>query len=577
MRWNKALIPTFKDDPSDAEVISHKLMVRAGIVKQLSAGLYTFLPLGWRAMLKAMKIIREEMNAIGGQEIFMPSLNPIEIWDETGRASDMGDILFRFDDRRGHTNILAPTHEEIVTHIARDEIRSFRDLPQIWFQIQNKFRDEPRARFGLLRVREFLMKDSYSLCATFEQLDKIYNLHEQAYRKIFSRCGIKYVVVGASSGLMGGRASQEFMVPSDAGEDSTAFCEKCGYAANTEVAESVPADGEWLEIDEKKKVHTPSLKTVEEVSEFLKIPKNQMLKSLVYVSENDEQPIMVLLRGDHQLNEEKLSQHIGGAVRAAHPEEVLDWFGAPVGFLGPIDAPSNIRILVDKAFPTDKNFATGANEQDFHIVGWRLEEIPDLEFGDFKLVQEGERCPKCGAPLSVRTTIEIGHIFKLGTKYSEAMGATFLDSKGEHKPIIMGSYGIGIGRILSSAIELFADKNGIVWPISIAPFEVIITALDVSKSDVIETAEKLYNELQANGIDVLYDDRDERAGTKFKDAELIGIPIRITVGRKVSEGEVEIFLRKDGSRKDVPIENAVETVIQLREKLYREIEAKIDS
>ena len=575
MRWNKALIPTFKEDPSDAEVISHKLMLRAGIIKQLSAGLYTFLPLGWRAMLKAMKIIREEMDRIGAQEIFMPSLNPIEIWEETGRAKDMSEILFTFEDRKGHRNVLAPTHEEIITHIARDEIRSFRDLPQIWYQIQNKFRDEPRARFGLLRVREFLMKDSYSLCANWEQLDEIYNLHEQAYRRIFSRCGLKYVVVGASSGLMGGSASQEFMVPSDAGEDSTVFCEKCGYAANTEVAESIPSEGRWVEFPGRKKIHTPFLKTVDEVSEFLGVPQNQMLKSLIYVSQKDGQPIMVLLRGDHQLNEEKLSRHIGGTVRPAHPEEVLEWFGVPVGFLGPVGAPKNIKILADKAFPVDKQFATGANEEDYHIVGWKLSEIPDVEFGDFRTVQEGEKCIKCGAPLSVKTTIEIGHIFKLGTRYSEAMGATFTDVDGEQKPIIMGSYGIGIGRILASAIELYADENGIIWPITIAPFEAIITALDVTKSDVVDVAEKLYADLRSAGVDVLYDDRDERAGTKFKDADLIGIPIRITVGRKVAEGNVEIFVRKDGSRKDVRVEDAVNRTVEIKKKLIEEIENKV--
>ena len=573
MRWNKALIHTLKEEPSDAEVISHKLMVRAGLIRQLAAGLYTFLPLGWRAMLKAMKIIREEMDAIGGQEIFMPSLNPVEIWEETGRAEDMSEIMFRFTDRKNREVCLAPTHEEIITDIARNEIRSFRDLPQIWYQIQNKFRDEPRARFGLLRVREFLMKDSYSLCANWEQLDEAYKKHERAYRNIFKRCGLKFVVVGASSGLMGGRQSQEFMVPSDAGEDRTAFCEKCGYAANIEVAKSVPAEVEYKDIPERKKVHTPNLKTVEEVAKFLELPQNQMLKSLVYIAEKNGNPVMLLIRGDHQLNEEKVSQFLGEPIRPAHPDEVLEIFGVPVGFLGPIDAPEDIKILVDETVPSDKKFASGANEKDYHIIGFTLDDFKIDARGDFRLVNDGEGCPNCGAPLKVRTTIEIGHIFKLGTKYSEAMRATFTDADGSQKPIIMGSYGIGVGRILSSAIELYADENGIVWPITIAPFEVIITALDTTKPEITDVAEKLYDELTKSGVDVLYDDRDERAGVKFKDADLIGIPIRITVGRKVKDGVVEIVTRKDKTSRDVKVENAIEQTLEIIEELYSELEA----
>ncbi|MCD6594755.1 proline--tRNA ligase [bacterium] len=576
MRWNKALIPTLKENPSDAEVISHKLMIRAGLIRQLAAGLYSFLPLGWRAMLKSMKIIREEMNAIGGQEIFMPSLNPVEIWKETGRDEDMSEIMLRFTDRKNRDICLAPTHEEIITDIARNEIHSFKDLPQIWYQIQNKFRDEPRARFGLLRVREFLMKDAYSLCANWEQLDEAYKKHEQAYRNIFTRCGLKFVVVGASSGLMGGRQSQEFMVPSDAGEDRTAFCEKCGYAANIEVAKSVPFEVEYKDIPELKKVHTPDLKTVDEVAEFLGLPRNQMLKSLVYIAEKSEKPVMVLLRGDHQLNEEKLSLFLGELVRPAHPDEVLKLFGVPIGFLGPIDAPKEIKILVDEAVPSDKKFATGANDKDYHIVGFTLDDFKIDGRSDFRLVSDGEFCQNCGSPLKVRTTIEIGHIFKLGTKYSAAMGATFLDANGKQIPIIMGSYGIGVGRILSSAIELYADDNGIVWPITIAPFEVIITALDTTKPEISDVAEKLYSRLIESGVDVLYDDRDERAGVKFKDADLIGIPIRITVGRKVKDGMVEIVTRKDKKSEDVKIEDTLAKVLEIRQLLYSELDTQFE-
>ncbi|RKZ34540.1 proline--tRNA ligase [bacterium] len=578
MRWNKSLIPTLKEEPADAEVISHKLMLRAGLIRQLSAGLYTFLPLGWGAMLKIMQIIRDEMNAIGGQEIFMPALNPIEIWRETGRAEDMAEIMLQFTDRKGRETCLAPTHEEIITDIARNEIRSFRDLPQTWYQIQNKFRDEPRPRFGLLRVREFIMKDSYTLCSSWNELDTEYLKHDYAYRRIFTRCGLEYIVVGASSGLMGGSASQEFMVPSDAGEDKIVFCDQCGYSANMEIAKSVPNEVKFVEITEQKKVHTPNLRTVSEVSQFLGLPEHQMLKSLIYVSESDGKPFMVLIRGDHQLNEEKLAQFVGSVVRPAEPEEVIQWFGVPVGFLGPLNTPENLRIFLDESVPDDEEikFASGANEIDYHIVGFTVGDIRIDERGDFRLVSDGEGCPECGKKLSIRTTIEVGHIFKLGTKYSEAMGATFLDDQGKQNPIIMGSYGIGVGRILASAIELYSDDDGIVLPITIAPFEVIITALDVTKPEVVRVADKLYEELRGKNIDVLYDDRDERAGVKFKDADLIGIPIRITVGRKVADDIVEIVLRRDHSTQEVNVASAVDKVIELKEMLDNEIFEKLD-
>jgi len=576
MRVRNSLFPTLKEDPSDAEVISHKLMIRAGLIRQLAAGLYTFLPMGWRAMLKAIRIIREEMDAIGGQEIYMPALNPVELWEETGRAKDMGEILFRFKDRKERELVLAPTHEEIIADIARREIRSFRDLPQIWYQIQEKFRDEPRSRFGLLRVREFLMKDSYSLCADWEQLDEIYKLHEYAYRRIFTRCGLKFVVVGASTGLMGGKQSQEFMVESDAGEDMTAFCEKCGYAANTEIATGTPQPFKPVRIAEKKKVHTPDLRTVEEVSEFLGLPPAQMLKSLVYVKVSDGKPVMVLIRGDYQLNEEKLAQHMGGAVRPATADEVLKWIGAPIGFVGPVDLPESIKIIADDAFPRDVPFATGANEEDYHVMGYKLDEIRVDEWGDFRTIKEGDRCPSCGNPLKVRKTIEIGHIFKLGTKYSEAMGATFLDSAGNQKPIVMGSYGIGVGRILAAAIELYADESGIVWPITIAPFEVIITAIDITKPEIKKASEQIYGKLMDMGVDVLFDDRDERAGVKFKDADLWGIPIRVVVGKKVADGLVEVSLRRKPEDKiAVKIDDAPKKVLEMREILYREIDEKL--
>ncbi len=572
MHWNKALLPTYKDDPAEAEVTSHKLMLRAGVIRQLSAGVYTFLPLGWRAMLKAMAIIREEMSAIGAQEIFMPALTPIEIWQESGRDVDMAEIMLRLKDRKGREFALAPTHEEIITDLSRDHIRSFRDLPQSWYQIQEKFRDEPRPRFGLLRVREFFMKDSYSFCANWEQLDDEYRKHDAAYRRIFTRCGLKFVVVGASSGLMGGRQSQEFMVPSDAGEDMTAFCDNCHYTANVEVAESIAHDVELLtDLGEKRRISTPNLRTVEEVSAFLNLNPAQMLKSLVYVARDSGEMFMILLRGDSQLCEEKLQIFTGKQVRAAQPEEVENVFGAPVGFLGPINAPASVKIFADKAFAPTTPFATGANEKDFHVMGYTLNDIRVDAYGDFRLVANGEKCTVCGKPLTVAPTIEIGHIFKLGTKYSQALRANFTDSDGAEKPIIMGSYGIGVGRILSSAVELHADTDGIVWPITIAPFEIVVTAVDVTKPEVMSVAENIYNELRAKNIDVLFDDRDLRAGFKFKDAELIGIPLRVVVGKRVNEGFVELVVRATKEKIDVHIDEVVTKLCEIRTRMFAEL------
>ncbi len=568
MLWSKSFIPTLKEAPADAQVKSHILMLRAGLIRQLSAGVYSFLPLGWRAMQKAMGIIREEMNDIGGQEILMPSTTPIELWVETGRDIDMGEIMFRFEDRKGATIALAPTHEEIITDIARGEIRSYKELPQIWYQMQSKFRDEPRPRSGLLRVREFIMKDSYSLCADEEQLDAAYQLHRNAYRRIFDRCGIRYHIVGASSGAMGGTGSEEFMVPSESGEDIIAVCE-CGFSQNLEIAESVPAEVEWVEV-EKGKRKTPNRRTIEEVSTFLSLPAGQMLKSLLYISQSGR-AILSCIRGDHELSEEKLQRVVGEAVRPAKPEEVVSKAGVPIGFLGPIGLPDGIEIFVDSAVDPKMPFATGANEVDFHIVGYKIADIPKFKTADLRQVAEGDRCVRCGKRLELIRTIELGHIFKLGTKYSKPMGATFLDEEGEARPILMGSYGIGVGRILAAAIELYADKDGICWPISIAPFEAIITAINIADEAIFDVAKSLYDGLSEKGIDVLFDDRDVRAGVKFKDADLIGAPIRITVGRGVKSGVVEILDRSEKTKVEVPIESAIEAVVALRERLFSKL------
>ena len=569
MLWSKSFIPTLKEVPSDAKEKSHILMLRAGLIRQLSSGVYSFLPSGWKAMQRAMAIIREEMNAIGAQEILMPSTTPMELWHETGRDIDMGEIMYKFEDRRGTKMALAPTHEEIITDIVRSEIHSYKELPQVWYQFQTKFRDEPRPRSGLLRVREFIMKDSYTMCSDDAQLEKAYRAHETAYRRIFDRCGLAYHVVGAASGLMGGTGSEEFMVPSESGEDIVATCE-CGFAQNLEIAESVPAKVKWIEV-EKDKVETPNRRTIDEVSAFLKMPAGQMLKSLLYIGQSGR-VVMACLRGDHELSEEKLQAAFGEAIRPMEAEKVLKSIGAPVGFIGPIDIPENIEVLVDNAVDPQMPFATGANEVDFHFVGYKIADIPNFKKADLRRVADGDLCIRCGKKLELVRTIEIGHIFKLGTKYSLPMGATFLDENGELKPVLMGSYGIGVGRILAAAIDLYADKDGISWPITIAPFEAVVTAVNIADEEVFGTAKAIYEELCGEkGIDVLFDDRDVRAGVKFKDADLIGAPIRVTVGRGVKNGVVEIVNRREKTRVELPIESAVEAVIELREKLYEEL------
>jgi len=568
MRWSKSFIPTLRDVPADATITSHVLMLRAGYIRQLASGVYSFLPLGWKSMLKTVQIIREELNAIGAQELLLPLIHPISIWQETGRDKDMGEIMFHFKDRKNQDFCLAPTHEEIITDLARGELRSYKELPQIWYHFQTKFRDEPRPRSGLLRVREFIMKDSYTLAGNEKELDESYKQHRKAYRRIFERCGLKYHIVGASSGLMGGTGSEEFMVPSESGEDIIVTCE-CGFSQNLEIAKSIPQKVAWKEL-ERNKVHTPEQKTIEEVSKFLDLPEGQMLKSLLYITQTGD-PVLACLRGDHDLSEDKLGAKIGEAIRPAEPEEAIKLIGGPVGFIGPIGLKNKIKILVDKAVDSEMPFATGANEQDYHITGYKLEDIEKYETCDLRQAVDGDFCEKCGKPLSMIRTVEIGHIFKLGTKYSAAMGAEVLDENGKGDAIHMGSYGIGVGRILASAIELYADKDGICWPISISPYDVIITALNMGDDKIREVAEDIYNALNEEKIDVLFDDRDMRAGAKFKDADLLGIPIRITIGRGVSRGVVEVFRRDNKEKTEVPIETAVKEVMELRQELMDQL------
>lgn len=556
MRWSRLFVPTLREAPADAEVASHRLLVRAGYIRQLGAGIYSYLPLARRSLLKIEQIIREEMNRIGAQEFYLPALNPDDIWKESGRWETMGDNMFRLKDRAGRELCLGMTHEEVFTAIARNELRSYRDLPQIWYQIQVKFRDEPRPKSGLLRVRQFTMKDSYSFDIDEAGLDQSYRLHAEAYRRIFRRCGLRFLEVQASSGAMGGSESEEFMVFSDAGEDWIVHCE-CGYAANRERAVSAlaPVENPASEAAPEP-VHTPGRKTIEEVSEFLNVPQYRQIKSLVYVVES--RPHLILLRGDHQLNEAKLAAVLGTETfRPATPEEIRETLGADPGSLGPVGV-RDLPILADEALRGRRDLVCGANRDDYHLLHVTPERDFSARYADLRDVEAGDPCIRCSRPLQVDKAIEVGHIFKLGLRYSSTMGATVLDREGREVPIVMGSYGIGLERILASAVELYHDELGIVLPRAIAPFEVVITVVRPDDAGQAEAAEGLYAELRREGVDCLLDDRAERPGVKFNDAELVGIPIRITVGKKIEAGKVEVFHRRNRETAEVPLGEAVE-------------------
>lgn len=550
MRLSRAYIPTLKEVPNDAVVASHILMLRAAMIRPVGAGIYSILPLGYKVMKKVSDIIREEMDAIGGQEFHLPALNPREIWEETGRVQAFGDILFHI---RNRDYVLAPTHEEIMTYHARRTVQSYKDMPQIWYQIQTKFRNEPRPKSGVLRGRQFLMKDSYSFDASQEGLDASYNLHDQAYRKIFSRCGLKFFVVGASSGAMGGSGSEEFMVASEAGEDTVAHCENCGYAANVEVAASAVTPLPRTENERAYyEISTPGVKSIDELCEFLRIDESECAKSRVYISENG--PILVLMQGNDEVNETKLEKAAGCAIRPGHPDELKEITGADAGSIGPVGFSG--RIIADNLLQGRNNLYSGANKNDFHIGGIDLaRDVKDIEYADLRIVESGEACIKCGSPLGVFKAIELGHIFKLGTKYSESMKAYFLDEHGNEKPIIMGSYGIGVERVMACFIEQNHDANGIIWNRLLAPYQIHLIGLNMKKPHLIEASEKIYNQLKEMGFDVLFDDReDAQAGFKFKDADLLGMPVQIIVGeKKLAASQVEIKIRRTGERMDVAI------------------------
>jgi prolyl-tRNA synthetase len=559
MRWTQLLIPTLKEDPAEAEAISHKLMVRAGYVRQLAAGIYVYLPLGQRVMDRVTAVIREEMNAIGGQEITMPILHPAEIWQQTGRWDDIGPEMFRLKDRGQRDMCLGMTHEEVVAWLAAHEIRSYRDLPQIWYQIQTKERDEARPKSGVLRTREFLMKDSYTLDRDDAGLDLAYERHREAYRRIFSRCGLRFHVVESDVGMMGGAGAHEFMAPSAAGEDQVALCAGCGYAANVELAGSRPAPqpegGDAVPFGE---VTTPGARTIDEVCAFLKIPPALTIKTLMLVGPNG--PALALVRGDQHLHEKKLARLIG-PFRPAHRDEVRQHAGVEAGFLGPVglDLPAYADLSLEVG-----RYVCGANKGDTHLRGV----VPGTDFAarfvDLHEASAGDGCPACGKPLLVERVIEVGNIFKLGTKYSAPMRAMYLDERGEERPIVMGSYGIGPARIAAAAIEQSHDADGIIWPSAIAPFDVHLLTVNAKDAAMVAMAEAAERALLEAGLAVLYDDRDERPGSKFKDADLLGVPVRVTVGsRALKDGVLEVRSRRTKAEVRVPPEGVARAAREL--------------
>jgi len=577
MRWSNYFIPTLREDPADAEVISHKLLLRAGVIRQLSAGIYSLLPLGQRIALKVMQILREEMNAIGGQEFYLPALHPAELWQESGRWQAIGDEMFRLKDRKNTDMCLGMTHEEVFTAIARNEIRSYKQLPQVWYQIQLKFRDEARPKSGLIRIRTFIMKDAYSFDVDRAGLDNSFNDQREAYKKIFTRCGLQFLIVEASSGAMGGTESNEFMARTPAGEDLIVSCPNCGYAANLEKAQSRLARVE----DEPgpgapEEFPTPGVRTIEDLTTFPGgAEAARQIKSLVYFATTDGEPrpVLVLLRGDHQLHETKLGDSLGAtAVRPGHPEEIRQLLGSSAGSLGGVGAKDkaraakmDLRIVADSSLQGRRNMTTGANKDDHHLRGVDIDrDIPvDLWF-ELRTVEAGEGCPRCETGvLEIFKGMEIGHIFKLGTKYSDSMGATVLTQDGKQAPIVMGSYGIGVERIMAAAVEQHHDGDGIIWPKSLAPFDVVVTITNMKQDDVRGAGEKIYDDLQSAGLEVLLDDRDERAGVKFKDADLIGIPYRVTIGKKIAEGLVELYDRRAKQSEDVKISDVMERMQKL--------------
>ncbi len=567
MRWSRFFLYTMKEDPAEAEAPSHRLLLKAGFIKQVSAGIYEILPAGWRVIRKIEKVVREEMDRSGAQELLLTVLNPAELWKETGRWESYGNELFRLRDRNGREYCLGPTHEEEITDLVRRVIHSYRQLPFILYQIQVKFRDEKRPRFGLIRGREFLMKDAYSFDTSESSAKISYESMRFTYERIFRKLGLEFITAEASVGQIGGSLSHEFIAFTDYGEARVGYCENCGYAANAEIIPLSKPEPEGEEEEELRKVHTPGVRTIEELSEFLGVPPRKIMKAVLYTVKGS--PLLVLIRGDREIDENKLEAVLGtDEFRLADEEEVSRLLGTEKGFIGIFNLPEGIRVLWDGSLYGVKNLVVALNEPEWHYVN--VNPNRDFSYGEFvdvAQVEEGDPCPKCGEPLKVRKGLELGHIFLLGTRYSEPMGAFFTDQDGREKPLVMGCYGIGISRIMAALVEQHHDERGIKWPPQVAPFDLAILCLNMSDEAMRDTAEELYREAQEKGLEVLYDDREESAGFKFADADLVGIPYRIVVGRKIREGKVEIQSRVTGERWDVPKEDAVNTVVKLKAEI----------
>jgi prolyl-tRNA synthetase len=557
MRYSQLLLPTLKETPSEAEVISHQLLLRAGFIRKLTTGVYTYLPLGLATLRKIEQIVREEMNRAGAQELLLPMVQPADLWQESGRWQQYGPELLRFTDRHERPSCLGPTHEEVITDLVRREVHSYRNLPLNLFQIQTKFRDEIRPRFGLMRGREFVMKDGYSFDATEEAADTTYRKMHEAYHRVFRRCGLRFRAVEADTGSIGGSFSHEFMVLADTGEDTLVICKECQYAANMEKASSRPPEAPAAaELRPLAKKETPGKRKVAAVTEFLGISPRELVKTMVYLA--DSKPVAVLVRGDHEVQPVKLKNLLGAVeVELAGDQQVFDLTGVPTGYLGPVGL--KLPLVADREVMVLRNVVAGANEKNHHFCN--VNPGRDFEAGqiaDLRMVTAEDRCPACGGGLELTRGIEVGHIFKLGTKYSEALKATFLDGEGKERPFIMGCYGIGVSRTIAAAIEQNHDKDGIIFPLPIAPFQVVVLNLSPKDEQITCAAESLYEGLRQQGFEVLLDDRDERPGSKFKDADLIGIPIRVTVGKKFAqEGVVEIRQRADGHTTELPFAGAV--------------------
>lgn len=556
MKLSKMLLKTLRETPAEAEIASHQLMLRAGIMRKLAAGVYSFLPLGLRSLHKVEQIIREEMDAAGAQELLMSALLPAEYYQESGRWEVFGPEMFRLRDRNNRDFCLGPTHEEIFTQTVKGEVSSYRQLPLTLYQIQTKYRDERRPRFGVMRSREFIMKDAYSFDRDEAGLDVSYQNMYKAYCRVFDRLGLDYIVVDADSGAMGGSGSQEFMVKSDTGEAVVAFCSHCGYAANDEKAECVPEAMPKEESKAMEKIYTPNAGTIEELVEFLGTDSKHFAKTLIYMA--GEKPVAVMVRGDRDVNETKLANLLGineQDLAMAEANVVTEVTGARVGFAGPVGL--SIPVYCDKEVALMCNYIVGANESDYHFTNVNAKDFTPEAIADLRTIEAGDVCPRCGQPVETTRGVEVGHIFKLGKKYTEALDCTYLDENGKAQTSIMGCYGIGVNRTLAAVIEQYSDENGIIWPVSAAPYQVIVVPVNMANEEQAALAEKIYNELRSKGIEVLMDDRDERPGVKFKDADLLGIPVRITVGKKASEGLVEYKLRKSQEVLEISAEQAM--------------------